>query len=285
MISPRPDEDARRTYWVEQMDAAYDFMMVIAGYPVEECGEAMAPLPNAAEEAGVEVIYSETKNVRNLDRIFYLREGLIASFVALAREMNERGWTLKVEDAYRSRGMQKLLARKENIFDVILQRVIWEQRGEIPSSQQMLRRVTALVATSPKVGTHISGSAMDISVLDRDTGAEVPRGGPYLELSELTPMASPFVSLEARKNRDEITALLKRHSFTAYPYEFWHYSQGDAYDEYLNRSGRPGRYGAVDLDLKTGKVTPIENPTTPLNSLEEIQEEIEQALKRREPSP
>ena len=285
MISPRPDEDARRTYWVEQMDAAYDFMMVIAGYPVEECGEAMAPLPNAAEEAGVEVIYSETKNVRNLDRIFYLREGLIASFVALAREMNERGWTLKVEDAYRSRGMQKLLARKENIFDVILQRVIWEQRREIPSSQQMLRRVTALVATSPKVGTHISGSAMDISVLDRDTGAEVPRGGPYLELSELTPMASPFVSLEARKNRDEITALLKRHSFTAYPYEFWHYSQGDAYDEYLNRSSRPGRYGAVDLDLATGKVTPIENPTTPLNSLEEIQEEIEQALKRREPSP
>ena len=48
-----------------------------------------------------------------------------------------------------------------------------------------------LVAQIPKTGTHMSESAIDISVLDRTTGAEVNRGKPYLELSELTPLNSP----------------------------------------------------------------------------------------------
>ncbi len=274
------DEEARRAYWTEQMEAGYRFMTDIREYPVRECGEAMAPLPEAAEQAGVEVVFSTTKVAGDHDRLFYLREGLIADFVAAAREMNQQGWALKVEDGYRTRTIQKYLARQENIFDIILKRVLWERRGRTPSAEEVFRRLSALIATSPKVGTHMSGSALDITVLVRDDGSEVDRGGKYIELSELTPMQSPFITPRARRNRDDITALMGRHGFAAYPYEFWHYSKGDAFDEYLAGSGKPARYGAVDVDEPTGRTTPIENPREPLNSLEEIQREIERALER-----
>ena len=76
-----------------------------------------------------------------------------------------------------------------------------------PPVDLLYRRLGSLVANAPKVGTHMSGSARDISVLRRDTGEEVDRGGPYPEMSECTPLASPFVAEHARQHRQEITAL------------------------------------------------------------------------------
>jgi len=120
------------------------------------------------------------------------------------------------------------------------------------------------------VGTHCVGSAIDISVLALEGGAEVDRGAPYLEISERTPMDSPFVSAEARENRAEITDLMARHGFSTYPFEFWHYNAGDAYEELLSGRGGPARYGPVDLDPESGEVRPIADAATPLNSEAEI---------------
>jgi len=91
-------------------------------------------------------------------------------------------------------------------------------------------------------------------------------------------MGSPFVSAEAQKNRQEITALMKRHGFAAYPWEFWHYSQGDTYDKYLTGSEKMPRYGAVDFDPETGRTTPMANPERPLHSRESLAAAIEKAL-------
>ena len=282
MATDRPDDAARRAYWAEQMDAAYAFMETICTYPVAECGEPLAPLQEAAGEAGVEVAFATDQLAGRFNHVFCLREGLAGPFVAAAREINDRGWMLRVEDGYRTRAMQKYLGHAPGIFDVILERVQWELAGRTPDPEMMFRRVSALVATRPKIGTHMSGSAMDISVLSRDDGAEIARGAPYLDLSELTPMASPFVDDQARRNRDEITALMARHGFMAYPYEFWHYSMGDAYAEHLTRSGEPGRYGAVDADVATGRVEPIADPVEPLHTMPEVRAAIDGALKRGE---
>ena len=126
----------------------------------------------------------------------------------------------------------------------------------------------------------MSGSAIDISVLDRTTHEELDRGAMYLEMSELTPMASPFVEPAARAMRQEIAALMRRHGFVEYPYEFWHFSGGDPYAEYLLKSGKPGRYGAVDWDASANRVTSITNPLEPLNSAEEIKRLIAEAVAR-----
>jgi len=281
-MSEHNGEDARRAYWAQAMDKAYAFMEAMAEYPVAECGEGMTPLREAVDDAGVEVEFSPTKLADRFERLFWLRKGLIRPFLAMAREMNEEGWVLLVEDAYRTSEMQTSLGRAPRIFDVILAKVIWELEGRTPGPELMLRRVTALVATRPKIGTHMSGSALDISVLSRETGAELYRGAPYIELSEKTPMDSPVILGEARKNRQDITALLARHGFVAYPFEFWHYSSGDAY-QVLAGTAAVALYGAVDLDPATGRTRPLDAPDAPLHSPEDIQRYIAAALQRRAP--
>ena len=274
------DNAARRAFWARQMDEAYAFMQRVRQQPVHDCSEPMRSLVEAVRAAGVEVAFSSKRHVLGLPRLYFLREGLVAPFLAAAREMVTRGWVMRVEDGFRTRDMQRQLALQPYTFDIIRERVRWELDGQPLTAKLVLRRMSALVANAPQVGTHMAGSAIDISVLDRDSGEEIERGGAYLELSELTPMNSPFVSAAAQANREAITALMARHGFVAYPWEFWHYSRGDAYETILQGLDQPARYGPVDVDLATGRVQSILAPLEQLNSLEEIQSRLEQALRQ-----
>ena len=274
------DEVTKRNYWASQLDEAHTFMMRGLECPVADCGERLVSLADAAGDAGVEVVFSELPHVHDLPRIFVLREGQIAGFIDAARRLNRRGWVMHVEDGYRTRTMQKDVGLLPMIFDAVLRKVIWEIEGRTPEPDFLFKRLLTLVAQIPKTAPHMAGAAIDISVLDRDTGAEVDRGGPYIELSELTPMDSPFVSQQAQRNRQEITAIMRESGFVEYPYEFWHYGSGEVLEECVRRTGRPMRYGAVDYDASTGQVTPIEEPRKPLNSLEEIRAEIQASLER-----
>lgn len=270
----------RRAYWTEQMESAYGFMSQMLEYPVAECGESLVSLNEVVTAEDLTVVFSQTQIAGRHARLFYLRAGLIQDFVAVAKQLNARGWTLKVEDGFRSAAMQRDIALHPNVLDIVLQKVIWEAHGQIPTPALLLRRLSSLSATRPKVGTHMSGSAIDISVLQSADLTEVERGGPYLELSELTPMASPFISKAATQNRLEISRIMQRHGFLAYPYEFWHYSNGDAYTESLTHSGKPARYGAVDFNPATGRITPILRPTESLHPLADFQRHLELALER-----
>ncbi|MBC7705988.1 MAG: hypothetical protein H7274_18835, partial [Rhodoferax sp.] len=265
-------EDDRRAYWIAQLEDAYQFMFdSILHYPVEECGEGLVSLREASAAAGVEVLFADASHVCGLKRLFYLRQGQIAGFVAAAREMNQRGWVLRVEDGYRTREIQKHLGRLPQVFDAVLKTVMWELKGQVPTAQFMFRRCSCLVASVPKFATHMSGSAIDISVLYRDAPATVvDRGAPYIEMSALTPMDSPFVSAQAQHNRRDITALMRRHGFVAYPFEFWHYSSGDAYDQFLRQTGGRAIYGAVDWNPETHTVTALADLKQPLNSEQEV---------------
>jgi len=302
------DSDAaRRAYWTVELEAAWHFMFEqVLPYPVAECGEPMVSLQQAAAQADVVVQFSARPHALGLPRLYYLRDGQIPGFIGAAAEMNDRGWVMRVEDGYRTPQMQKHLGLMPGVFDAVLRRVMWELGGEPsapppggglaparrdgaqrlgcamrPTPEFMFRRCSTLVASVPKFGTHMSGSAIDISVMHLDDPTrEVDRGAPYLEMSALTPMGSPFVSDEARRNRRDITALMRRHGFVDYPWEFWHYSSGDAYEQVLAKTGRPAIYGAVQCDLQSLQVAPLALPEQPLNSFDEIRIEIDAALAR-----
>jgi len=254
-------------------------MLAIQAHPVEECGESLVCLPDAAKEAGVRLEFCLERHVQGTERLFFLRLGLMAPLLEAARELNEKGWVLKIEDAFRTRFMQKHLALREDIFARIVDKVRWEVKGDEPSLELLRQRLAALIAMSPKVGTHMSGSAVDVSVHRLEDGSEVDRGAPYIELSEKTPMGSPFVSRQARANRDAITRIMARHGFVTYPFEFWHYNRGDALEARLRRSRRPARYGPVDLDPSNGTVTSIADPLEPHNSLDDLAARLEELLR------
>lgn len=274
------DDAARRAYWAGQMQLGYELVQKILPFEVRECGEGFASLPEAAAAAGVEMLFSTSKIAGSLDRVFFMRASLVQHVMAIGREMNERGWVLKIEDGYRSLEMQGQLVRKPELFDAILRKCIWENGGEVPPVELVFRRAIVLIANIPKIGTHMSGSAIDISVFQRDTGLEVSRGKPYLEMSEQTPMRSPFVSAEALRNRLAITAMMEKHGFVHFPFEFWHFNQGDALGHILGGLPAPARFGPVHWNPVTNAVTPCADPLRPLNPMSAIEKEIAAALGR-----
>jgi len=274
------NDEMRRTFWAEQMELGFELVQKLIAFPVEECGEPFASITEVAAEAGVEMLFSSSKIAGGLDRVFFMRESLAQEIAAVGREMNERGWILKIEDGFRSLEMQSQLVRKPEVFDVILKKCVWELGGRIPSAEMLFRRAIVLIANIPKIGTHMSGSAVDISVFRRDDGSEVWRGNPYLEMSERTPMRSPLVEPEFIENRLAITSVMERHGFMHFPFEFWHFNKGDALAHILSGNDAPCRYGPVHWDASTNRVTPVPEPLTPLNPLPILEQEIAAALER-----
>jgi hypothetical protein len=70
MKNQRADEIQRRAYWIQQMDAAYDFMAAVNEYPVADCGERLVSLQNAVGETNIEIVFSESQLAGKLDRLF-----------------------------------------------------------------------------------------------------------------------------------------------------------------------------------------------------------------------
>jgi D-alanyl-D-alanine dipeptidase len=185
--------------------------------------------------------------------------------LAAAEALASRGRRLVIEDCYRTREMQRQLALLPAVLDAVRARARWELEGADPPRELVVRRLAAVIAAAPNVGTHMSASAIDVSLLDRSTGAELDRGGPYLEISERTPMVSPFVTAEQRAVREQVTEAMAEQGFVAYPYEFWHYNRGDVFEHHLHGNPEPAPFGAVDVDPETGEATPMADPTATLN--------------------
>ena len=78
---------------------------------------------DAVREAGVEVAFSDLPHADGSPRLFWLRTSLMPRFLAVARAMNDRGWVLKVEDAYRTPAMQRALGTRPALFAAILEKV------------------------------------------------------------------------------------------------------------------------------------------------------------------
>jgi D-alanyl-D-alanine dipeptidase len=274
---------AARAYWMQQAEEAFDFMTKMRTYPIAECGERMASLVEAAE--GLKVRFSTGLLGGKFPHVFFIREGLVKSFRDVCRKMNDRGWILYVEDGYRSPEMQRGLSDSTVFFDRVLKQVMWELNGAVPDPAFMFRRLSVMIATRSRVGTHVAGTAIDIAVIDEATGKEVDRGAVFPEISERTPMASPFVSPEARRNRDEIERIFKSCGWIAYPWEFWHFNAGDCFAEYLTHSGKPGRYGPIRFE--NGRIQPIgqQEADTPLQPLEFYERQIQAALQRMHSTP
>ncbi|MEE3259941.1 MAG: M15 family metallopeptidase [Candidatus Latescibacterota bacterium] len=281
MPSPtRPDEEVRRRFWTEHMERSHHLLQAMTQYQTVESGEGFASIPDAADTAGVEMLFATGKIAGDLDRIFHIRKRLIPDLLAIARDMRERGWLLKVEDGYRTQEMQTQLGQKPAVFDMIVGSCRWELGGETPPLDLIRRRSTCLVANYPNRGTHTMGAAVDISVFGLDDGAEIWRGKPYLEMSEYTPMDSPFISPAERQNRREITALMERHGFLHYPGEFWHYNKGDALYHHMAKTGQPAPYGPVHWDPATNQVTPYDDVSSPLTPPAAMAAHLDAALAR-----
>ncbi len=205
MTTTNDDDTARRAYWAEQMELGYAVVQQLISFPVNECGERFASLRDAAAEAKVEMLFSTTKIAGDLDRVYSMRESLVHDVITIGREMNERGWILKIEEGFRSQEMQRQLVRKPVLFDAILKKCIWENGGEVPSVEMVFRRAIVLIANIPKIGTHMHFPFEFWYFNKGDAGAHILTGNPAParygpvnwnpQTNEVTPVADPLTPL------------------------------------------------------------------------------------------
>lgn len=262
------------------MEAGYEFMQKILTYPVHENMEKIVDLRKSVKEAGVKVSFSSIARSVVSKPVFRMRQGIVENFLTAAEEMNKMGLVMKIEDAFRTRQMQNPLNRPQQVFDSIMNIILWECKSKVPEPEFVFRRITVLIATIPKICTHMSGSAIDITVLSMKTGKEINRGEYYLAMNEKTFMNSVFISKQAKKNRQLINEIMRENGFYAYPFEFWHYSCKDVFAQYLSESGKPAIYGPVDMIDEEGNVKPVDDYYKPLFSLQEIEEKLALSFKR-----
>jgi len=133
----------------------------------------------------------------------FLQRSAAQALVRAHRALSEKGYGVLVFDGYRPWRVTKLF---------------WDS---VRPDQR------AFVADPRKGSKHNRGCAVDLSLYDLSTGAEVPMPSAYDETSE---RASPDYrggSADQRTHRDLLRSAMEKEGFTVEPNEWWHFNYKD----------------------------------------------------------
>lgn len=138
---------------------------------------------------------------------------------SVSNEMVAHGYRLKVFDAYRPAGAVKhfvlwgiddLDLRMKPFFYPEIEKQELFQQGYIA-----------------KQSSHSRGSAVDLTLLDMQTGKEVDMGSPFDLFSEVSHPDYKGISNEQYKNRMFLQKAMVRNGFKPIDCEWWHFSLED----------------------------------------------------------
>ena len=127
----------------------------------------------------------------------YLRAPAARALVEIQRELAPRGLGIKVFDAYRPYSVTERM---------------WEPIKN-----------PDYVADPAKGSRHNRGAAVDLTLIDLQTGAELLMPTAYDDFTERAAHAYTDLSEEALRNRALLRDVMTRHGFEPLPSEWWHY--------------------------------------------------------------
>ncbi len=182
-------------------------------------------LDEIAPEIKVDLMYAGHDNFvgRPIDgytgKRAVLRRDAARALAAASRDLASRGYTILLRDAYRPhRALADIAA--------------WAKTPEQSMKQKYFPRISkAQIHGDRYIGDlseHSFGIAVDITLLDAQTGQPIDMGSPidFLDPSSATRYQGSFISAEAKKNRALLLAVMQRHGFKNYEKEWWHYYLG-----------------------------------------------------------
>jgi D-alanyl-D-alanine dipeptidase len=274
------DLDSSR-FWLDSLTVAATYVDAVTAHPVHECNEPLVSIPEAAQAASVSILCPQAPHPPaagvGRPRDHRLRRGNVQPLLNAATDFDRQGMTLVVEDALRSIEWQRRAAASNRIIEGFAEMLV--QTNSTMSDHEIARSLTCIVAPTPKTAGHMAGAAVDVSIRLAD-GSELDRGGRYPDLSERMPMDSPFLSSKQREARELVSSIMAGHGFSAYPYEFWHYSRGDAHAAVATQSPEPAQYGPVNANVD-GTVSQVPDPLERLNDAQRLVELVRAAEARR----
>lgn len=274
------DPDASR-FWLDSLTAAAAYVDAVTAHPVHECNEPLVSIPEAARAAGVSILCPESPHPPaagvGRPRDYRLRHGNVQPLLNAAADFARQGMTLVIEDGLRSIEWQRRTATSSRIIEGFAEMLVLTNTRM--SDHEVVQSIGCIAAPTPKTAGHMAGAAVDVSIRLAD-GSELDRGCRYPNLSERMPMDSPFLSSKQREARQLVSSIMATHGFSAYPYEFWHYSRGDAHAAVATQSRKPAQYGPVNAN-EDGIVSPVSDPLERLNDAQRLVELVRTAEARR----
>ncbi len=232
---------------------------IIASVPIKESFEKMLHIPSLFQESNVSLSLSDIPfneacgEWAGKKRVFWLRESMATRLLDLGHALSEVGLMLHVEDAYRPIGVQEGLFKR---------RVNWISK-EHPdwAWEDVITEAKSKTAVSPRLASHKSGAAIDITLRKIVNSLPLDLGNKYPEGGALVAIDSPFVTVEQWHTRQIFANSFKMAGFTIYPGEDWHasfcdnlagVSQGSRIKDYV------ARYGPIKkFSLYTGEILDV----------------------------
>lgn len=176
----------------------------------------LVPVQTVDETIVVEMRYAGRDNFTGQPvypaNICVLQRETARKLAAANEEFRERGWRIKLWDAYRPVSQHNLL---------------WQTAGNY-------RHFFA----HPQVGSkHSRGAAVDVTLVDQ-RGIEVEMPSDFDDFSGAGHRFHPGMSQQARENMEYLTEVLERHGFLSLDSEWWHFVDSEWW-----------RYPLLDVDL------------------------------------
>ena len=158
-------------------------------------------------EIYIDLSYASTQNFTG-EKIYYfedawLRYGTVKKLQIAQRVLSERGYSLKIWDAYRPH---------------LAQFKLWEL---VPDTTYVANPYTGFSA-------HSNGGTLDLTLV-RNDGSELEMPSCFDEFSPLADRDYSEVSETAKENARILEQAMIEAGFEGYYYEWWHYSDCDTY--------------------------------------------------------
>ena len=136
-----------------------------------------------------------------------------------ADEFEEYGYRIKIYDAYRPR--RAVLHFKEWVKDLEDDRM---KEYFYPEMEKSDLFSGGYISGKSK---HSSGSTVDLTLFDMETGKEVDMGGPFDYFGELSHPSYSDLTDEQKENRSLLKTVMKRNGFNGISTEWWHFTLND----------------------------------------------------------
>ena len=231
----------------------------IATVPIKESSEKMAFLPKLFQERGLPLSLSDIPFNKacgewaDKPRVFWVRESMADRLLILARALFEANLLFHIEDAFRPIGVQEGLF-KRRVDWIITEHPDWDWQAVITEAKSK-------TAVSPRLASHKSGAAIDITLRKISDGSPLDLGNKYPEGGALVAVDCPFVTAEQWQTRQLFANSFRMAGFAIYDGEDWHasyqdnlagVSNGNVIDRYV------AKYGPIkSFSLETGQILEV----------------------------
>ena len=127
----------------------------------------------------------------------FARKPVVESLKKIQKELNKKGYGLKIFDGYRPYAITVEFYKKASDKN--------------------------FVANPAKGSKHNRGCAVDLTLINLKTGKELVMPTPYDSFSAAAAAKYENISPEARKNRDFLIAIMAKYQMNVLENEWWHY--------------------------------------------------------------